>query len=100
MPLHAVTYIYADRPDDLDAARSQHREFLRGLHARGVVVASGPYTDHPAGQPDAALLILDAPSPDDVARFLDDDPFATAGLVAERIIREWKVVIGAVGGAA
>ena len=42
MPIHAVTYVYPDRPADLDAVRTEHRAFLSGLHERGTLLASGP----------------------------------------------------------
>ncbi|MFC8921780.1 YciI family protein [Cellulosimicrobium sp. NPDC057127] len=93
MPFHAVTYVYADRPADLDALRPEHRAFLRALHEDGTLRASGPLpatADARAG----ALLVLEAASPDDVGRVLDADPFVRAGLVAERTVRPWSPVIG------
>lgn len=93
MPIHAVTYVYPDRPADLDAVRTEHREFLRGLHAEGTLLASGPL---PAtGTSTAgALLVLDASSAAEVERVLDADPFAREGLVAQRTVRPWSPVIG------
>ncbi|WP_454043767.1 YciI family protein [Cellulosimicrobium sp. Marseille-Q8652] len=93
MPIHAVTYVYPDRPAELDAVRAEHRAFLRGLHEQGTLLASGPLPateDAPAG----ALLVLDAASPAAVTEILDADPFAHAGLVAERTVRPWSPVIG------
>jgi len=93
MPIHAVTYVYPDRPADLDATRPEHRAFLRGLHEQGTLLASGPLAatdDAPAG----ALLVLDADSPEAVLAILDEDPFARAGLVAGRTVRPWSPVIG------
>ncbi|MBD5787341.1 hypothetical protein IF650_14290 [Cellulosimicrobium terreum] len=93
MPIHAVTYVYADRPADLDAVRPEHRAFLRGLHAQGTLLASGPL---PATQdaPGGALIVLDAESVAAAGDVLDADPFARAGLVAERTVRPWSPVIG------
>lgn len=93
MPIHAVTYVYADRPADLDALRPEHRAFLGGLHAAGTLLASGPLPGH-EGAPAGALLVLDGASPADVAGALDDDPFVRAGLVAERTVRPWSPVVG------
>jgi uncharacterized protein len=93
MPIHAVTYVYADRPAELDAVRAEHRTFLRALHEAGTLLASGPLPateDAPAG----ALIVLELDSPDAVATVLDADPFARAGLVAERTVRQWSPVIG------
>lgn len=93
MPMHAVTYVYADRPAELDAVRPEHRAFLRALAEAGTVVASGPLAgtaDAPAG----ALLLVDAASPEAVEETLDADPFAHAGLIAAREVRAWSPVIG------
>lgn len=93
MPIHAVTYVYTDRPADLEAIRPEHRSYLNGLHESGSLLASGPLpaTDNAAA---GALLVLEAPGPRDVAALLDADPFAIAGLVAHRDIRPWAPVIG------
>ncbi|WP_251151141.1 YciI family protein [Cellulosimicrobium sp. Marseille-Q4280] len=93
MPIHAVTYVYPARPAELDAVRAEHRAFLRGLHEQGTLLASGPLpaTDDAAA---GALLVLDAGSPVAAAEILDADPFARAGLVAERTVRPWSPVIG------
>jgi uncharacterized protein YciI len=96
MAFIAVTYTYADRPDLLDETRPEHRAFLGALHEAGTVVVSGPMPaapDHAAG----ALLVLRADDADAALRALDDDPFRTAGLVAERSAREWVPVIGTLG---
>jgi len=93
MPIHVVTYVYADRPADLDALRAEHRAFLRALHAAGMLLASGPLPAH-EGAPAGALLVLEGASAADVAQVLDDDPFARAGLIAERTTRPWSPVIG------
>ncbi|UTT57737.1 YciI family protein [Cellulosimicrobium cellulans] len=93
MPIHAVTYVYADRPAELDALRPEHRAFLRALHERRTLLASGPLPAHEEA-PAGALLVLDGETPDAVAAVLDEDPFAGAGLVAERTVRPWSPVIG------
>ena len=93
MPIHAVTYVYADRAAELDALRPQHRAFLADLYSRGALLASGPLPAH-LGAPSGALLVLDGDTPDAVAAVLDEDPFGRAGLVAERTVRPWSPVIG------
>ncbi len=93
MATFAVTYVYSSDSARLDELRPEHRAFLGGLNARGVLRVSGPLPgthDAPAG----ALLVIDA---DDVAgalATLDADPFRRAGLVVERSAREWVPVIG------
>ncbi|MEP7763138.1 YciI family protein [Sanguibacter sp. 25GB23B1] len=94
MTTFAVTYVYDDRADVRDVHRPAHRAFLTGLHAAGVLRASGPVSDDGM---QGALLVLDAPSAEAAGAILDSDPFATEGLVAARAVAEWTVVIGAVG---
>ena len=91
MTTYAVTYVYDSRSEERDTHRPAHRAFLGGLHAAGVLLASGPVT---AGEMQGALLILEAASADKVAAILDADPFAVNGLVADRAITEWTVVFG------
>lgn len=90
MTIYAVTYRYTDDAALKDQHRPEHREFLRGLHADGALLASGPFTDG-----DDALLILQGEgTADEVLSLLDADPFRREGVVLERTIRPWNVVIG------
>ncbi|MGP9695407.1 YciI family protein [Brachybacterium sp. AOP25-B2-12] len=92
MSLFAVTYTYADDTARLDEHRPEHRAFLRGLHERGVLKASGPWADD--GAP-GALIIVQGESVEDVLAVFDEDPFRREGLVAGRVVRPWNLVIGA-----
>ena len=78
----------ADR-DRLQAVRPQHREYLVGLAAKGLVLAGGPFTDDTAGF--AVYQVSDAAELD---RLLADDPYTTEGIAAGRTIREWKITLG------
>ena len=91
MTTYAVTYVYDSRSAERDKHRPAHRGFLAGLHAAGVLLASGPVSD---GEMHGALLIVEADSAEKVAAILDTDPFAVNGLVADRAITEWTVVFG------
>ena len=91
MTTYAVTYVYDARAAERDTHRPAHRGFLGGLHAAGVLLASGPVSD---GDMHGALLIIQADSAEKVAAILDADPFAVNGLVADRAITEWTVVFG------
>jgi len=93
MSTYAVSYTYTDDVATRDEVRPDHRAFLRALNADGVVRASGP-VDGGVG----ALLILEAESADAALAVLDEDPFALRGLVAERGVRQWDVVIGGLAG--
>ena len=90
MPVFAVHYSYADRPEEVSAHRPAHREFLRDLLDRGVVLAAGAYPQGPAG----ALLVFRADSADQVASLLGQDPFRQQGLVTGCEIREWGLAMG------
>ncbi|MFI9489793.1 YciI family protein [Promicromonospora sp. NPDC052451] len=89
MSTYAVSYTYTDDVTTRDEVRPSHRDFLRALHADGVVRASGP-VDGGTG----ALVVVEADSADEALRILDEDPFATRGVIAERSVRAWDVVIG------
>ena len=89
MSIFAVSYTYTDDVATRDEVRPGHRDFLRGLNADGVVRASGP-VDGGIG----ALVIVEAESAEAALRILDADPFALRGVIAERSVRQWDVVIG------
>lgn len=97
MTVYAVQYTYDQRTSDRDAVRPAHRAFLADLLAAGTLLASGPFTGPTAGvegEPDGALLVVRADSPDHAAAVLDADPFALSGLVADRSVRPWQPVFG------
>ncbi|CAM3541357.1 YciI family protein [Isoptericola cucumis] len=94
MAVFAITYVYVSDDERLAEVRPEHREFLRGLHADGMLHASGPLPPTPAGEPGGALLVLEADDATDALRLLADDPMHRARLVAERSAREWVPVIG------
>jgi len=85
MPIFAVTYGYAKDTAALDRVRPEHRAFLGALDG---LLLSGPTDD------DGALLVFDAASAAEVEELLDDDPFFVEGLVVERSIVEWSIVLG------
>lgn len=94
MTTFAVTYHYANDPARLDEHRPSHRAFLGGLQERGTIIASGPYTDTEGAR---ALLLVEAADVAAVESALEDDPFRREGLIAEREIHTWNVVIGSIG---
>ena len=70
-------------------ARPAHRAIVADLHARGVVVAAGPWAD------DSGALILVDGTLDDAEEVLAGDPYyrATPG-VSVVAVREWTPVVG------
>ena len=90
MATFAVTYAYAsDKESERDTHRSEHKDFLAGLRADGILRVSGPL-DGGSG----ALLVLEGSSSEEITSLLDRDPFHRHGLIGERTIHEWSVVFG------
>lgn len=94
MATFAVTYHYADDPARLDEHRPEHRAFLGSLQEAGTIIASGPYTDTAGSR---ALLLVSAEDVAAVEAALEEDPFRREGLLADREIHTWNIVIGGVG---
>jgi len=92
MALYAVIYRYADDAAALDEHRPSHRDHLRKLYEAGQLLVSGPLAE--GGGP-GALLIFRAESAEQVAQWLDGDPFTVLGLIVEREIRAWNPAFGA-----
>jgi uncharacterized protein YciI len=90
----AVTYVYGGPADVLAARRPEHRAYLGGLVEQGHLLASGPFDD--GGAP-GALLVFAAEDAATVERLTDEDPLVRHGVVTERTVRPWKVVLGRVG---
>ena len=86
MPHVVATYRYGPgtggRRDEL---RPEHRTYLASLDG---LLLSGPTDD------DGAVLVFDAASTAEVEALLDADPFVTGGVVAERSVVGWTVVLG------
>ncbi|HLS24840.1 MAG TPA: YciI family protein [Beutenbergiaceae bacterium] len=92
MTIFAVEYTYdVQRTSALDELRPRHREFLKDLRDRDVLLASGPWLDNATP---GALLLLHAEDDTAASRMLDDDPFQRAKLITHRRIRAWKPVFG------
>jgi uncharacterized protein YciI len=90
MPVFAVQYRYVDDPAVVTEHRPAHREFLRDLLDRGIVLAAGAYIDGPAG----ALLVFRGDSEGEIAQLLKADPFQQLGLVRDCEIRAWGQAMG------
>lgn len=86
MAIFAVTYTYSDDVAARDAHRPQHRSYLSQVEG---MLLSGPLAE-----PDGALLVIAAPTREDVAERLDRDPFLLEGIVVERTIRPYTPVLG------
>ena len=92
MALYVIEYTYDHALDSLiQDFRPAHRQFLRELHAKGILEAAGFLRD---GVSTEALIILRAPSAAEALAILDDDPFHTSGFIRSRRTREWTPTIG------
>ncbi len=92
MGTYVIEYAYDHSLDSLlQDFRPLHRQFLRDLHARGILRASGFLRD---GLVMDALLILDVDSVAEAEEVLREDPFALQGLITSTRIREWVQTIG------
>ncbi|WP_062073256.1 YciI family protein [Demequina sediminicola] len=84
-----IEYTYDNRASERDELRPTHRAYLTKLAAEGSLAAFGRYTDEgPAG----ALLVGTTETRADIEALLDQDPYALAGLISDRRIREWPAV--------
>lgn len=82
-----------DRPGSLDirtANRQAHIAFLQAAGDR--LLLAGPLLSE-AGEMAGSLLVVDMDTPADVARWLADDPYSTAGLFEAVEITAFKPVI-------
>ena len=90
MPLFAVTYRYdASQSEDREANKPAHREWLSAQVEAGTIRSVGPFVDG-----SGALLVVDAPSPEEARALIAGDPHCVRGMVSETTVREWMPVFG------
>ena len=93
MAIFALTYRYADDPETLDLHRPAHREYVRSLVGNGVI-ASGPLA---TSQGPGALIICEGADEAGLVDMMDLDPFWIEGLIAQRDLAPWSILIGSIG---
>ncbi|MEJ5915306.1 YciI family protein [Pseudokineococcus sp. 1T1Z-3] len=87
---HVVAEIrYTATPEQVAAVRPEHREYLRGLHAGGSLVMSGPWADGTG-----ACLVYRVEDEREARALLEADPFSREGVVEVVSVRAWSVVVG------
>ena len=91
MTIFAVTYRYSDDVATRDALRTEHRDYLRGLADRGLLLVSGPFG---ADEAPGALLLFRADDKAHVDALVEKDPFTPSGVIAQTDTAEWEPVIG------
>jgi len=89
MPLYVLEYQFPEDSSRRLAARSRHRAYLAELKRQKKVIAAGPFSDG-----SGALIIYETADADELERLLARDPYGSAEVYGERIIREWGPFIG------
>jgi NADP-dependent 3-hydroxy acid dehydrogenase YdfG/uncharacterized protein YciI len=84
-----VTIAHTAAPEQVAAHRDAHRAYLRGLHARGTLVASGPFPNDHGG-----ALLLEVADEAAARAVIDGDPYHVHG-VARHEARVWTPTFGA-----
>ncbi|GLZ37569.1 YciI family protein [Actinokineospora sp. NBRC 105648] len=79
---------YADL-DRMQEVRPTHRAYLNGFVESGRVLAGGPWADGEGG-----FFVVKAADRAELDKILAEDPYQLEGVVAERTIREWTIVLG------
>jgi len=91
MTIFAVTYRYSADVATRDNLRAEHRDYLRRLADRGLLLVSGPFGPDEAP---GALLLFRADDKAHVDALVEKDPFTPSGVIAETDSTEWEPVIG------
>ena len=91
MTIFVVTYRYTDDVANRDGARTEHRDYLRGLADQGLLLVSGPFGPDEAP---GALLLFRADDKAQINALVEKDPFTTCGVIADTETAEWDPVIG------
>jgi uncharacterized protein YciI len=88
--LAIVRYRYPLEEID-EAYREAHREYLRGLKKKGLLIASGPFQPHFGGA--FLLRVPDASTNESLDQIRDEDPF-TKHKLAQYELLAWSVKTG------
>lgn len=78
----------ASRPMRQQDGWAEHAAFMDGLADDGFVVLGGPLGDERC-----FLLIIDAPTEEDIRARLSRDPWTAAGLLTVSEVEPWRVVL-------
>jgi uncharacterized protein len=90
LALFAVIGEFADDPELRLRTRPTHREYLRSLFDAGKLVMSGPWEDETG-----MLLVYDVADMTEAEHLLAEDPYRSAGVLANATIKDWRVVLRA-----
>jgi uncharacterized protein len=97
LKFYAVLSQPSPTPEKLKPLLPAHFEYMISLEKRGVLFASGPFSDSGGGPPNGAgLTILRAASADEARALAEADPFVVNGLRTFEL-KEWTVMEGSLG---
>ena len=80
-------------PDQLKPHLAAHLDYMIALEKKGVVFASGPFTEADGSPGRYGMTILRAANAAEARRHAEADPFVVAGLRSFEL-REWTVMEG------
>jgi uncharacterized protein YciI len=90
--MYAIAILRYRRPlDEVLTVLDEHRAYLRELHARGILIASGPVQPRHGGA--LLLRVPDDAAPAALDRVRDDDPFTRSGMAQYELL-PWAPTIG------
>jgi uncharacterized protein YciI len=90
--MYAIALIRYRRPlDEVLTVLDEHRAYLRTLHERGILIASGPFD--PRSGSGLLLRIPDDNVQQRLDTIRDDDPFIKTGMVQYELL-PWAPTIG------
>jgi len=90
--MYALVIIRFAKPlDEVQKVTEAHRAWLKEWHARGVVLASGPFDPR-----DGGAILLRLPDAQTLAALRDGDPYITSG-VASYETHVWAPTLGTDG---
>ena len=90
MGLFAALIDFTDDEELRLQTRPVHREYLGSLLDAGKLAISGPWADDTG-----ALIIYQAENMAEAERILEEDPYRSAGVIANATLKEWRVVMRA-----
>ena len=89
MARFALLYRYSDQ-DLRTQVRPRHLAHLERLHEEGTLVSAGPFEDG-----SGALVVYEAADEAEARALVDADPYAVEGVMADPVLRAWRVVVPA-----
>jgi len=94
--LYVVLSTATASPDQVQANLPAHLDYMIDLEKKGLVFASGPFSDEEGNPRGNGMTILRSKDADEARKIAEADPFVANGLRTFEI-REWTVMEGSFG---